>query len=180
MRLSNAFPEPGKNKLSIQLANPSGKAEVLSKLRTFGCRTWIKSLGARDARLAPSSHKGIFLGYVPYTTRNILWYDVETHNVKIATHARSDEGFNDLPMDKAPPDGQHLMRTDEENTFPAGTRELSSSNFGHFVTPFKDLQLVQLSSTARDKDDMFGLKIADDLVLSKPYITNIKDNSPAS
>ena len=94
--------------------------------------------------------------------------------MKIATHARFHEGFNDLPMDKVPPNGQHLMRTDEGNPFPAETGELSSSISGHFVTPFENLQLVRLSSTARDKDDEFGLRIADDPVLSKPYITNIK------
>ena len=48
------------------------------------------------------------------------------------------------------------------------------------MTPFADLQLGRLSSTAKDKDDEFGLRIADDPVLSKPYITNIKDKSPAS
>ena len=130
--------------------------------------------------LGTNSRKGIFLGYVPYTTRNILWYDVETHRVKIATHARFDEGFNDLPFSDVPPNGQHLMRTDDGTPLPAETAPLSSSNFGHFVTPFKDLQLVKLSFNARDKDNEFGLRIADDPVLSKPYIINIKDKSPAS
>ena len=37
MRLSNAFPETGKNKSPIQLANPDGKPEDLSQLPTFGC-----------------------------------------------------------------------------------------------------------------------------------------------
>ena len=56
MRLSNAFPEAAKDKSPIQLTNPSGKAEKdLSKLRTFGCRTWIKPPGARDAKLVPNS-----------------------------------------------------------------------------------------------------------------------------
>ena len=48
------------------------------------------------------------------------------------------------------------------------------------VTPFEDLQLVKLSFTARDTDNEFGLRIADDAVLSKPYIANIKDKIPAS
>ena len=78
MRLSNAFPEAGKDISPIQLANPTGKAEDLSKLRTFGCWTWVKPPGSQDAKLVPNSWKDIFLGYVPYTTRNILWYDVAT------------------------------------------------------------------------------------------------------
>ena len=56
MRLSNAFPEARNDKYPIELANPSGKPENLStKLRTFGCRTWIKPPGARDAKLVPNS-----------------------------------------------------------------------------------------------------------------------------
>ena len=39
MQLSNAFPEPGQDQSPIQLANPNGKPEDLSNLRTFGCRT---------------------------------------------------------------------------------------------------------------------------------------------
>ena len=87
-------------------------------------------------------------------SRNILWYDVDTHKFKIATHAWFDEGFNDLPMDQVPLNGQHLMRTDEETSFPAETSI-------HFVTPFQDLQLVKLSFTAKDDDPEFGFRFAD-------------------
>ena len=66
MRLSNAFPESEQDKSPIQLANPDGKPEDLSKLRTFGCRTWVKPPGAKIAKFVPNSRKGIFLGYVPY------------------------------------------------------------------------------------------------------------------
>ena len=72
------------------------------------------------------------------------------------------------------------MRTDDGTPFPADSTILSASDFGHYVTPFADLQLVTLSSTATDKDNEFGIRVADDLVLSKPYISNIKDNSPAA
>ena len=105
MRLSNAFSEAGKDKSPSQLANPGGKPEDLSQLRSFGCQTWVKPPGIQDANLVPNSCKGIFLGYVLYTTRNILWYDVATHKAKIATHARFDDGFNNLPMEQDPPNG---------------------------------------------------------------------------
>ena len=41
--------------------------------------------------------KGVFLGFLPGTTKNILWYHPETARVKIAKHARFDEGMDDLP-----------------------------------------------------------------------------------
>ena len=100
---------------------------------------------------------------------------METHKVKIATHARFDEGLNDLPVDQIPPNGAYLMQTDDGKPLPADTNELCSSDFGHFITPFQDLHSVTLSVTARDTDILFGLRIADDVVLSKPYISNIKD-----
>ena len=72
------------------------------------------------------------------------------------------------------------MRTDEGKPFPADTGPLASSDFGHFVTPFADQVLVKLSFTATDTDTKFGFSFADDPVLSKPYISNTKPNSPAS
>ena len=100
--------------------------------------------------------------------------------MKIATPARFDEGFNDLPIDQVPPNSQYLMQTDDGTPLPADTPELSSSDFGHFITPFEDLHLVKLSFNDQDQDSQFGLRIADDPILSKPYITNIKAQSPAS
>ena len=101
LRLENAFPEPGER--SSPLRKATGHPENLSNLRTFGCRVWVRPSTKRVAKLIPNSKKGIFLGYVPYTTRNILWYDLETSKVKIATHARFDEGMNDLPISDIPP-----------------------------------------------------------------------------
>ena len=72
------------------------------------------------------------------------------------------------------------MQTDDGKPLPADTKDLRSSGFGHFITPFQDLHAVTLSALARDTDTAFGLRIADDLVLSKPYISNIKAKSPAS
>ena len=63
------------------------------------------------------------------------------------------------------------MRTDDGTPLPAETKELSSADFGHFITPFEDLHLVKLSFGAQDADPAFGLRITDDPVLSKPYIS---------
>ena len=46
---------------------------------------------------------------MPHTSRLILWYDEGTSRVKIATHARFDEGFNDLPSDTLPPNCQQIL-----------------------------------------------------------------------
>ena len=41
--------------------------------------------------LMQSSKKGIYLGFAKDTTKNIIWYDPETNNVKIAKHKKVDE-----------------------------------------------------------------------------------------
>ena len=42
------------------------------------------------------------MGFVPHTNRLNLWWDVETHHIKIATHYKFDKGMNDLPSDQLP------------------------------------------------------------------------------
>ena len=116
MRMSNALPERHKANSPISLA--TGKQEDFTNIRTFGCQVWVRPPGQRSAKLKPNSRKGIFLGYVPHTTHNILWYDVETSRIKIATHARFDEGMNDLPVTDMPPNVSHLLRTDDGNAVP--------------------------------------------------------------
>ena len=92
-----------------QLTSPNyittGEKDNLSALQTFGCRVWVRPPGRRAAKFIPNSRKGIFLGFIPNTDKNILWYDTETHVVKIAKHVRFDEGMNDLPPDLVPPNG---------------------------------------------------------------------------
>jgi len=77
-----------------QLVSPNyittGKKDDLSALRTFGCRVWVRPPGQRSAKLIPNSRKGIFLGFIPNTDKNIIWYDTKTHVVKIAKLVRFD------------------------------------------------------------------------------------------
>ena len=45
-----------------------------------------KSLRVRPACKSPTFGKGIFLGFVPHTTRNCLWYNCETGNIGKTNH----------------------------------------------------------------------------------------------
>ena len=49
---------------------------------------------------------------MPGTTQNIIWLDDETKRIKYATHARFDEGMNDVPINKIPPNVQLLQRSE--------------------------------------------------------------------
>ena len=114
----------------------TNKEDDFSGFRTFGCRVWVRPPGRRSAKFRINSRKGTFLGFLPNTTTNILWYDAETNRVKIAKHARFDEGLNDLPFDSIPPNVHHLTRVRQCEPVPMEEEETSIDEW-HFVSnPF--------------------------------------------
>jgi hypothetical protein len=76
IRIRNAF--PGQGQLKSPLKMSTGSKYNLKNLRVFGSRVWVRSPGIQACRFKDKAQKGIFLGYVPHTTRNIIWYDVES------------------------------------------------------------------------------------------------------
>ena len=115
LSLHNALPTRASDRSPLTRA--TNIIEDLSNLCTFGCRVWVCPPGKRPVKLVPHSRKGVFLGYVPYTTRNILWYDPKTDRVKIATHVRFNEGYNDIPTTQIPPNIVHLHRTEDGGVY---------------------------------------------------------------
>ena len=64
--------------------------------------------GGSDAKFHSRSKKGIHLGFPKNTAKNVIWHGPETDNVIIAKHACFDEGMNDLPIHKLPPNALQL------------------------------------------------------------------------
>jgi len=164
-----------------QLVSPhyitTGKKDDLSALRTFGCRVWVRPPGRRSAKLIPNSREGIFLGFIPNTDKNIIWYDTEPHVVKIAKHVRFDEGMNDLPPDLVPPNVVHLQHTQNGEPLPAKTEErplsislLSTSTLSH--TMVKGVPVT-------DDDPSYGLTLESDELNHRAYVSDVKENSTA-
>jgi len=164
-----------------QLVSPNyittGKKDDLSALCTFGCRVWVRPPGRRSAKLIPNSRKGIFLGFIPNTDKNIIWYDTETHVVKIAKHVRFDEGMNDLPPDLVPPNVVHLQHTQNGEPLPAETEETSVDQFTFHLIPFSYAMVKGVQVT--DDDPSYGLTLATNELNHRAYVTNIKENSAA-
>ena len=92
----NALVGCGQTKSPVEIV--TNKKDNLRNFRTFGCRVWVRPSTPRSAKFCNNSCKGIFLGFIPNTTCNILWFNLETEQVKIAKHAKFDEGMNDLPI----------------------------------------------------------------------------------
>ena len=89
IRIKNALPSRGQVASPLKLA--TNKEDDFSGFRTFGCRVWVRPPGRCSAKFRINSRECTFLGFLPNTTTNILWYDAETNRVKIAKHARFDE-----------------------------------------------------------------------------------------
>ena len=80
---------------------------------------------------------GIFLGFVPHTTRNCLWYNRETCYIGKGNHLRFDESINDLPSNLTPPNQRGLERVIHDNKFPTKPDKNDvDKEFKFFVYPF--------------------------------------------
>jgi hypothetical protein len=166
---------PGRDISAFEAATQ--RRENFHDLRTFGCRVWIRPPGKRKGKLQPHAHKGIFLGYLEHTLKNILWFDLETKLVKIAFHARFDEGMNDLPAPLVPPNVQHLQRTQNDQPIPADSSDLTATSLTFVDTPFlnESDEIVPVSCTL----PLFGFHLVTDQLTSRVYISEISDRSSA-
>jgi hypothetical protein len=176
LRIDNSMPSRDQTKSPLEIATQ--QKDDFSAFRTFGCRVWVRPSGRRGAKLIPNSRKGIFLGFLPNTTKNIVWYDPETQRVKTAKHARFDEGMNDLPVDAIPPNVVHLQRTQQGDPLPADSQESSIDEFHFRLNPFAHTMTKHLQ--VRCRNPTFGLTIGADEVNNRAYITDIKRGSSAS
>ena len=86
------------------------------------CRAFVRPPGGADAKFHSRSKKGVFLGFPKNTAKNIVWDDPETDAIKIAKHARFDEGMSDLPIHELPPNALQLHRLNSGEHFPAEDR----------------------------------------------------------
>jgi hypothetical protein len=176
LRIDNSL--PSRDQLHSPYRIATGTIDDFSAFRTFGCRVWVRPPGRRKAKFLPNSRKGVFLGFLPNTTKNIVWYDPETNRVKTAKHARFDEGMNDLPTDLIPPNVVHLQRVQNGEALPAEAEESSIAEFAFRTNPFS--HTISRSMTVQCADPTFGFKVGSDELNNRAYIESIKPRSSAS
>jgi hypothetical protein len=176
LRIKNTLPRKSDDVSPI--TQRTGKTEDLRHLKTFGCRVWVRPTHRRSHKLDLHARCGVFLGYIPNTYKNIIWYDVESCRVKIARHAVFDEAMNDLDASKLPPNVKHLHRAQLGTPLPATSVEVTADDL-HFVDcPFEDVTDKKLTITC--KHPLFGLTLATDELSQRVYISDIAQRSSAS
>ena len=178
LRIRNALPGNGQCSSPIHLS--TGKKDNLKNLRTSGCRVWVRTPGIQAKRFKDKARKGIFLGYVTHTTRNIIWYNVESQRCKIAVHCVFDEGFTDIPIESLYPNAQYLLRIANGNDLSEIKGSVDAvSELEFYIYPFSEKQttVVHISPT---EDNTFGFKMETDELHKRVYISNASKKSTAS
>ena len=116
---------------------------------------------------------------MPHTSRLILWYDEGSSRVKIATHAKFDEGFNDLPANTLPPNCQQILRHNGTK-LPADKNEISSLQLEFFVYPFLEKETVTIPVLPNNKYDNFGFKLRDDELFGRTFVEGVNNTKSLS
>ena len=102
--------------------------DFFSGFRTFGCQTWIHPPSKRSAEFKHNIVKEIFLGFIPCTVQNILWYNCVTGKIGPTNHVKFDEGMNDLPFNLLPPNQRDLEPVKQGDKFPDESEEFDVEN----------------------------------------------------
>jgi hypothetical protein len=159
----------------------TGSKQNLKNLRVFGSRVWVRPPGIQARRFKSKAQKGIFLGYVPHTTRNIIWYDVESERMKIASHCVFDEGFNDVPVETLPPNVQHILRSTDKNECPTVDPDpIAHTDLEFYVYPFAEKEIVIATIPDNNTDPTFGFQLGTDEIYYRVYVKEIAAKSCAS
>ena len=156
------------------------KKENLKNLRTFGCRVWVGTPGIQAKRFKDKAKKVIFLGYAPHTTRNIIWYNVESQQCKIAVHCVFDEGFNNVPIESICPNAQHLLRVanGKDLTEIKGSVD-AVSDLEFYIYLFSEKQSTVVHVLPTEDDPTFGYEMKTDKLHKRVYISNASAKSTA-
>jgi len=148
-----------------------GEKDDLGLLRTFGCRLRVKILAWQNrAKHIQDTKKGIFLGYRTNTLKNVAWCDPLTDRVKHGYHVRFDEGFNNLPLSKLPPNVALMDRCEER--VPVETLTITIPPFTTSEHPFFHKDDVTVKVVC--ESDLYGFELSKDDCMKQVYISGFK------
>ena len=108
-----------------------------------------------------------------------MYFDEGSGRVKIATHAKFDEGFNDLPVDNLPLNCQQILRLNGTRV-PPDKFELHSSDLEFFVYPFSKKQTAVIPFHPSTADFSFGFDLKDCELSGRTYIKDVDDTATSS
>ena len=147
----------------------------LAKLRTFGCRIHVRPTTARYGRVVPNSRLGIFLGY-SRSLKVMYYFDLGSSTVKTATHARFDEGMNDL--DEPPPNVKLLRNLADDGVVDPDRLDLPLLNLEVSDDPFD--RLDEVSALISCEHPCLGFEIKECHIRKRGFVSGVIANTTAS
>ena len=183
IRLFNFFPHGNRDKSPFELIR--GYKPDLSLLRVFGCNVYIRPPGRRTSKLEPHVIKGRFLGYTS-TMKQIYYLEDNTNKIKIAAHARFDEGLASVPLHDLPPYACQLRKAlghsvplvDASEIGTPEQLDIMSCPDRFPVTFTHDFRIK--NSDIMNEYDTLGFILKEDPVLMRCYIADVLPRSTAS
>ncbi|KAI2491256.1 Reverse transcriptase (RNA-dependent DNA polymerase) [Fragilaria crotonensis] len=148
----------------------------LSKLRTFGCRVHVRPTTVRYGKLVPNSRLGIFLGY-SRSLKIMYYYDIDSAVVKTATHARFDEGMNDV-LGTPPPNVQILRQMNSDNPVIPDLVDLSPLDLSVSDDPFD--RLDKLTPAIVCDHPTLGFEVSECHIRKRAYVSEIIPRTSAA
>jgi hypothetical protein len=173
VRLYNFIPHGARLSSPHELCG--GELPDLSKLRTFGCRVHVRPTTTRYGRVVPNSRLGVFLGY-SRSLKILYYFDLASSLVKTATHARFDEGMNDLA--DAPPNVQALRLLSPDGVVPAERPSLSPLNLEVSDDPFH--RLDSITQAIKCEHPTLGFEISACHMRKRGYLSGVAPSSSAA
>ena len=153
----------------------------ISKLRTFGCRVYVKTPTRKSHKLDwDKVAKGLFLGYTG-TMSQIYYFDLRTKRIKTATHVKYDEGMTDLEMKDKPPNALHLTNARTKLVPLLNDIEVpppTELSLEVMQSPFPDLQTVTLP--IKCNNDNLGIELDECTERKRAFLQTITPRSTAS
>jgi hypothetical protein len=183
LRLFNFFPHGTRTKSPFEMIR--GTQPDLSLLRIFGCHVYIRPPGRRPSKLDKHVVRGTFLGYTS-TLKQIYYLEQDTHKIKVAAHARFDEGLANVPLLSLPPYaiqlrkalGHSVPNTDEHPIGTPGDLDLLSSS-DLFPITFTHRFHIKASDITNENDTL-GFILKDEPTLQRCFIADITPRSTAA
>jgi hypothetical protein len=127
----------------------------------------------RPAKSEIDARTGIFLGYAQ-TLKNLLYSDLDTHDVKSAQHARYDQGMNDVA--DPPPNARLVRFAQRGEPLPVEAALLEPLDLGVSENPFQDLRT--LSVPVAGEDPHLGFIFSKCSHRLRAYLSEVQPRTP--
>jgi hypothetical protein len=136
----------------------TGTIPDISHIRTFGSSVTVRKPGRRPTKSDTHCYHGIFLRYTS-TTKNIVYYDINSKRTKIATHKKLDEfHYGNIPASR-PKMANHLidLMADDKTKKNEYGRPLPLQEFTNLDTPVDNPAAAAATIEALDDEEHTNL-----------------------